>query len=151
MEFCNQALSLDAGHDSKSVENIAFTQQTEDSDPSVPNTITTFDLTDTPNILEDRTCIECDCNSKSKTICAVRADGERFIIRWFADKCHMLQYNCENNVNFTETDDYICAGDKNYRIDNHSKEPNKTTEETQNNASSVTCLRCRCRKTMYSK
>ncbi|XP_063383471.1 uncharacterized protein LOC134669773 [Cydia fagiglandana] len=131
MEYCNQTLSLDARRNSNLRQNITAEQESQIEDSSL-RTNTTLDITDTTDISEHSTCIQCDCTAKAEPICAIRAEGARFIIKWFHDKCHMFQYNCENNMNFTETHDYICVEDKNYQIskENSSTGPVATTEET---------------------
>ncbi|XP_063535953.1 uncharacterized protein LOC134745796 [Cydia strobilella] len=116
MEYCNQALSLDARRNSNLIQNITAEEQESQIEGSSLSTNTALNITGTTDISEHSTCIQCDCTAKAEPICAIRAEGARFIIKWFHDKCHMFQYNCENNVNFTETDDYICFGDKSYQI-----------------------------------
>ncbi|XP_047991782.1 uncharacterized protein LOC125230612 isoform X1 [Leguminivora glycinivorella] len=133
MEHCKKVLSLNYRRNSNFVQNNTAEEQEAQIEGIVSsNTNTEFDIKDTTHSYEHSTCIQCDCNAKPDPLCAIRAKKARFIIRWFHDKCHMLQYNCENKLNFTETDDYICVGNKKYQKLKHdlSKVTVKTTAVT---------------------
>ncbi|XP_041979619.1 uncharacterized protein LOC121733427 [Aricia agestis] len=56
-------------------------------------------------LLED----DCACEGNHTTpLCAIRKDGEGFRVRWFENKCELVEYNCRNPAKFVETDKYVC-------------------------------------------
>ncbi|XP_047991783.1 uncharacterized protein LOC125230612 isoform X2 [Leguminivora glycinivorella] len=117
MEHCKKVLSLNYRRNSNFVQNNTAEEQEAQIEGIVSsNTNTEFDIKDTTHSYEHSTCIQCDCNAKPDPLCAIRAKKARFIIRWFHDKCHMLQYNYEGDEDVIEYNDIISQVENNTQL-----------------------------------
>ncbi|KAI5635786.1 hypothetical protein NE865_11484 [Phthorimaea operculella] len=61
---------------------------------------------------KETTKIDCSkiCTAqRSETVCGIREQGKGFKARLFENECEMLKYNCETNLKFNRTDDFVCA------------------------------------------
>lgn len=57
-----------------------------------------------------------------KNVCGIRKDGVGYRVRFFRSKCEMMKHNCEEDLQFTETDSFICESDS---ISNEDQLSNK--------------------------
>lgn len=55
-------------------------------------------------------------------VCGIRDDGDGYKIRLFENKCEMNKYNCENDIQFTLTDNFICNASLSLSYDDNRNE-----------------------------
>ncbi|XP_047503812.1 uncharacterized protein LOC125048904 [Pieris napi] len=53
---------------------------------------------------------QCDVNliCNNTEICAIREEGEGYIVKRFPNRCELHKHNCKTNIKYTETELFIC-------------------------------------------